>query len=445
MKDHAPFPRKIDPSRGTHLGDGTPNDADRVEIGPTPLAFAEWEARGLALPDLAAMRRYRLDRLRDQVVARGLGGLLVFDPLNIRYATDTTNMQLWNAHNPFRAALVCADGYMVLWDYRIATFLSEYNPLVAERRAGADLFYFTRGEGIDRGARIFAGEVRDLLREHGGGLLRLACDKPTIHGLRALEASGIAVLPGEALTERARSVKSPDEIAAMRCAIHTCEVAMQEMETFARTEIPRGGVTENDVWAELHASNIRRGGEWIETRLLASGPRTNPWFQECGPREISENEILAFDTDLVGPYGFCCDMSRTWWIGDGPARPDIVDAMRHSLDHIRYNETLLIAGTPLDDLPRMLHTLRPEFQALKYGCAFHGVGLCDEWPMIAYPDQADPGYAGGAVLEPGMVLCVEVLTAEDGGDFSIKLEDQVLVTETGPENLSRYPFDPRLL
>ena len=55
---------------------------------------------------------------------------------------------------------------------------------------------------------------------------------------------------------------------------------------------------------------LKRGGEWIETRLLlASGPRTNPWFQECGPRIIQNNEIVSFDTDLIGAYGMCCDIS----------------------------------------------------------------------------------------------------------------------------------------
>ena len=48
-------------------------------------------------------------------------------------------------------------------------------------------------------------------------------------------------------------------------------------------------------------------------------------------------------------------------------------------------------------------------------------------------------------LEPGMTLCVEALVAEEGGDFSIKLEDQVLITEDGYENLSTYPFDPALM
>ncbi|WGH78970.1 dimethylsulfonioproprionate lyase DddP [Jannaschia ovalis] len=443
MKDHGAHPRKIDPTQGALLGDGTTNLADRVEIGPTPLAFAEWRAAGLALPDLARMRAYRLDRLRDAIAARDYGGLLLFDPLNIRYATDSTNMQLWNAHNPFRAVLVCADGYMVIWDYRPAMFLTEHLPLVAEVRTGADLFYFDRGDGLADAARAFAGEVAALLAAHGGSR-RIGCDKPMIHALRALEAAGLEVMPGEEATEKARAVKGPDEIAAMRCAIHACEAAMAEMEDFARDAVPRGSVTEADIWAVLHAANIRRGGEWIETRLLTSGPRTNPWFQECGPREVSEGEILAFDTDLIGPYGICADLSRTWWLGDGPARPDMIDAMRHALDHIRENAAMLRPGVSLRDLTFGAHVLRPEFQRQKYGCLIHGVGLCDEWPLIVYPDHHVPGAFDAYVLEPGMTLCVEALVSPEGGDFSIKLEDQVLITEDGVENLTRYPFDPRL-
>lgn len=144
--------RKIDPSKGTRLGDGSPNDNDRVEIGPTQLAFAEWETAGLTLPNLEKMRRYRWQRLTQHIIDRGFGGLLMFDPMNIRYATDTTNMQLWNAHNPFRAVLLCADGYMVIWDFKGTPFLTEFNPLVRERRDGADMFYFTRGDKVGEAA-----------------------------------------------------------------------------------------------------------------------------------------------------------------------------------------------------------------------------------------------------------------------------------------------------
>ncbi|MEM7616264.1 MAG: aminopeptidase P family protein, partial [Pseudomonadota bacterium] len=89
--------RKIDPSkpaRGTRP-DGTPDDNDRIEIGPTPLAFAEWAQAGITPPNLAEMRAYRLARLVKHINLRDYAGVLVFDPLNIRYATDSTNMQLW--------------------------------------------------------------------------------------------------------------------------------------------------------------------------------------------------------------------------------------------------------------------------------------------------------------------------------------------------------------
>ena len=74
----------------------------------------------------------------------------------------------------------------------------------------------------------------------------------------------------------------------------------------------------------------------------------------------------------------------------------------------------------------------------------HGVGLCDEWPLVAYPDQAVEG-AYDYPLEAGMVLCVEALVSAEGGNFSIKLEDQVLITEDGYENLTTYPFDAALM
>lgn len=444
MNPHFRDTRKIDPTRGATLGDGSPNDNNRVEIGPTQLAFTEWAEAGLALPNLERMREFRWKRLVQHIVDRDYGGLLVFDPLNIRYATDSTNMQLWNTHNPFRALLICADGYMVIWDYKQSPFLSEFNPLVREQRSGADLFYFDRGDKVDVAADKLSQEVKALIQEHGGGNMRLAVDKVMLHGLRALEAQGFEVMEGEELTEKARSVKGPDEILAMRCASHACETAVAAMERFARANVPLGQTSEDDIWAILHAENIKRGGEWIETRLLTSGQRTNPWFQECGPRITQNNEIISFDTDLIGSYGICVDISRSWWIGDEKPRPDMIYAMQHAHDHIMQNMDMLKPGIMIPELTANTHVLDDKYQKQKYGCLMHGVGLCDEWPLVAYPDQAVEG-AYDYPLEPGMVLCVEALVSPEGGDFSIKLEDQVLITETGYENLTTYPFDDALM
>lgn len=444
MNSHYRETRKIDPTKGAFLPDGSPNDADRVEIGPTQLAFREWEAAGLILPNLLNMRRYRWERLTQHIVDRGYGGLLMFDPLNIRYATDSTNMQLWNTHNPFRAVLLCADGYMVMWDYKNSPFLSEFNPLVREQRSGADLFYFDRGDKVGDAADVLAGEIRTLIDEHGGGEKRLAVDKIMLHGLRSLERAGFEVMDGEEVTEKSRSIKGPDEVLAMRCASHACETSVHVMEDFARKNVPLGQTSEDDIWAVMHAENIRRGGEWIETRLLTSGPRTNPWFQECGPRITQNNEIISFDTDLVGSYGICVDISRSWWIGDQAPPSDMIYAMQHGVEHIMQNMQMLKPGVMIPELSAGTHVLDGQFQALKYGCLMHGVGLCDEWPLVAYPDHAVEG-AYDYPLEAGMVLCVEALVSPEGGDFSIKLEDQVLITEDGFENLTQYPFDPALM
>ena len=439
MNQHYRTIRKIDPEQGKLLGDQTPNDNDRVEIGPTQLAFKEWEAAGLVLPNLPQMREFRWKRLTQHIVDRDYGGLLMFDPLNIRYATDSTNMQLWNTHNPFRAVLLCPDGYMVIWDYKNSPFLSEFNPLVREQRSGADLFYFDRGDKVDIAADVFANEVRVLIEQHGGNNKRLAVDKIMLHGLRALEAQGFNIVDGEEVTEKSRSIKGPDEILAMRCASNACEASMAAMEAACQPSM-----SENDVWSVLHAENIRRGGEWIETRLLASGPRSNPWFQECGPRIIQNNEIIAYDTDLVGSYGICVDISRTFWLGDADPRPDMIYAMRHGVEHIQTNMEMLKPGVSMRDLSMNCHTLDAQYQKGKYGCLMHGVGLCDEWPLIAYPDQLVEG-AYDYELEAGMVLCVEALVSPEGGDFSIKLEDQVLITEDGYENLTQFPYDVKLM
>ena len=174
---------------------------------------------------------------------------------------------------------------------------------------------------VDVAADVFSNEVRVLMEEHAGDNKRLAVDKIMLHGLRALEAQGFENYGRRKVTEKSRSIKGPDEILAMRCASVACENAVAEMERITRRDVPLGNMSRTPFGRAARRKLVKRGGEWIETRLLASGPRTNPWFQECGPRIVQNNEIVAFDTDLVGSYGICVDISRTWWVGDQRRAP----------------------------------------------------------------------------------------------------------------------------
>jgi len=434
--------RKINPTykKSSIKLDGSPNFNDRVEIGPTELAFDEWVKAGIEIPNLKKMREFRVNRLIKELNKRDLDGVLVFDPLNIRYITDTTNMQLWNSHNPFRACFMSNEGYIILWDYKGLNLLSSFNPLVKEVRNSASMFYFANGDKTKSDAQKFALEIKDILIGKNKGTHRLAVDKIQIHGLRALESQGLEIHDGEEVMERTRSIKGEEEIKAMKCAIHSCEMGMYEMKKHC---LP--GKTENDIWAVLHSEKIKRGGEWIETRLLASGQRTNPWFQECGPRIIQNNEILAFDTDLIGCYGICVDISRTWFVGDKVnITPKQKELYTEAYLQIKENTSIIKPGINIKELVFGGRELPKKYEELRYSCKMHGVGLCDEWPLVQYPIDYVEG-AFDAILEPGMVLCVEAYIGEDGGFEGIKLEDQVLITETGHKNLTNFPFEKDLM
>jgi Xaa-Pro aminopeptidase len=205
----------------------------------------------------------------------------------------------------------------------------------------------------------------------------------------------------------------------------------------------RPGMSENALWAVLHRVNIEQGGEWIETRLLSAGRRTNPWFQECGEGIIEAADLVSFDTDLIGPYGYCADISRTFLCGRDKATPAQRRLFALAREQIETNIGLIKPGLGFRELAERGYRLPPEMRANRYSVVAHGVGLRDEYPSCLYPeDFAAAGYDG--VIEAGMTLCVESYIGEEGGAEGVKLEEQVLVTESGIERLSSFPFEEAL-
>jgi Xaa-Pro dipeptidase len=102
-----------------------------------------------------------------------------------------------------------------------------------------------------------------------------------------------------------------EEVRAFKRSLESCEASVGILRN---TVVP--GMSEQDALTILLKESICRGGEYPETRLLTSGPRTNPWFQETNDRVINNGDLLSFDTDLIGPMGLYNDMSRSWVVGD---------------------------------------------------------------------------------------------------------------------------------
>ena len=130
-------------------------------IGYGALAEGEWAALGLDAPDMAKARRYRLTRIRAELAKRDLAGIVVYDPLNVRYATDSTDMQLWCTHNAVRYAFVATDGPVILWDFHNCEHLSWHLDCVDEIRHGTAWHYYEAGEHGPERARRWAAEIAD--------------------------------------------------------------------------------------------------------------------------------------------------------------------------------------------------------------------------------------------------------------------------------------------
>jgi Xaa-Pro aminopeptidase len=383
---------------------------------------------------LVSARGYRKRRMVEQVVGRDCTAILLFDPVNIRYALDARNMQLWAAHNPFHYALVFADGHAIDFEYRGSEHLVAGLETVDEVRPACAWFYQYSAENLPEWVGTWADEIVSALREREAGPLRLAVDKLEPPGVDALRRRGVTLVEGQELTENARLIKSREEIELMRWTIRVCEAGMARIY-----EASVAGRTEQEIWAELHYENIRSGGEWVETRLLTIGERTNPWFQECSDHMGKAGDMLAFDTDMIGPYGYCADVSRSWTIGHTKMTNKQRELYSAAVEQIHHNLTLLKPGLSFREFNERSWRIPEKYQARRYSVALHGVGMADEYPSVALHPDYSRNYDG--VFENNMTVCVESLIGEEGGKECIKLETQVIITPRGAERLDSFPWE----
>lgn len=397
-----------------------PDGADKPLISPLDHAV------------LDGARRHRISRIRQKLKEYDCGAMLLYDPVNIRYAFDSSNMTVWTMHNATRYALILTGGPGIMFEFSGCEHLNQNLPAIDEVRRAKSWIYLVSGEYITAHTKNWANEIADILKEHGAGT-RLAVDKLEPLGAWELERLGISVIEGQELTEKARSIKNADEIALMRWTVRVAEAGMARMY-----EASQPGRTEREIWAELHFENARSGGEWLETKILSAGPRTNPWFQECSDYVVQRGDMISFDTDMIGPYGYCADLSRSWTCGHKRMTSTQKRLYNTALSQIEHNISLLGPGLDFREFNEKSWRIPERHLPFRYTLAIHGVGMADESPVVyLHPDFAQ---TPSGQFEPNMVVCVESLIAEAGSE-SIKLETQVLITEHGTERLDSFPWE----
>jgi len=388
--------------------------------------------------DTVKLRRERLVRLRDWMKRTEYGAVLLFDPYNQRYATGSRNMFGYFLRNSTRYFFVPADGPIILFEYPQSYHVSTKLETIDEARPSKLVWSSVSGRD-DETAGPFAAEIADLMRSHAGGSRKIGMDRCSHIQALALDKCGLQVhdCQGEILAVRA--IKTPEEIKCLQASMTGAEAAVAAVRDGIRP-----GVSENELFAIMYYEVIRQGGEFIETRLLTSGQRTNPWFNEASGRRVRPGELVALDTDTIGCFGYYSDFSRTFRCG--PGKPSAYQKMlyRMSFDQVKHNIDIIAPGLSFREIAERAWRIPERFVDQRYTSVMHGVGMHGETPFIAHAMDFEI-YGREGVLEPGMVVSIESYIGEKGGGEGVKLEEEVLVSNAGPVLISRFPYEEELL
>ena len=337
--------------------------------------------------------------------------------------------------------LLVTEGRAILWEFTGCAHLADGLETIDEVRPSTTASHVAAGEEIAARERAWARAMAATLAEEIGrgetvGIERLNAGAALA---LALAGEGVHLVDAQAPLERARAIKSAEELKCVRASLRATEAGVAQLAAAIRP-----GQTEAELWSVLHRAVIAQDGDYIETRLINSGRRTNPWFQETGTKAIGENELIALDTDVVGCHGYYWDFSRSFHAGPDAPTPARRRLYRVAHEQVHHNMEILKPGLSFRDYADRAWTIPDEYVANRYYLSAHGCGMTGEYPYLYHrADFPDAGYDGE--IGPGMTLCVESYIGETGGAEGVKLEQQVLVTRTGVELLSRHPFEPALL
>jgi Xaa-Pro aminopeptidase len=384
------------------------------------------------------LRRRRLERTRAMLRETGMAAVVLFEPNNQRYATGSRNMFGYFLRNSTRYVYVPVEGPVILFEYPGSAHVSMQLETIDQSRTSKVVWSSVNGRDDDSAAP-FAREIADLVKQHGGGGQRVGLDR-CFHLLAlALEKEGLVVEDCNQHMLHTRRIKTPEEIACLAQSMAASEGAVADVEAMVRP-----GVSEQDLFAQMYQSVIAGGGEFIETRLLSSGPRTNPWFNEASSRKVRPGELVALDTDTIGCNGYYSDFSRTFFCGPGKPSGYQKSLYRMSYEQVQHNISILKPGMTYREVAEAAWQIPERFYDRRYPSVIHGVGMHGETPLVAHAGDFDT-YSKDGVLEPGMVVSVESYIGEVDGPEGVKLEDEVLITETGVELISRYPYSDDML
>ncbi len=405
----------------------------------------DWENRF----DLPRLRRERLERLKAELEKSDLGALLTFDFHNIRYMTST-HIGTWALDKMIRFALLPRGGDPVLWDFGSAARHHQlYTPWLDDPHDAA-------GRGPHYGARAGISTLKGAISPRAGLAADVAAKVAGVmadFGLTgqpvgvdvieppvwfALQALGIPVTDGQQVFLEARRVKTPDEIGLLTQAASMVDAAYEDLYTFLRP-----GVRENECVGLVSKKLFDLGSEHVEGVNAISGERCSPHPHVFSDRLIRPGDPAFFDI-LHSYQGYRTCYYRTFAVGSASAaQRGAYKVCRELMDNAIE---LVKPGATTAEIVQVWPTAQ-EFGfadeeaafALQYG---HGVGL-SIWERPIFSRLTSLEHP--ETLEVGQVFALETYWPAEDGWGAARIEEELVVTETGCEVITKFPAEDLLV
>ena len=390
----------------------------------------DWEQR----VDFDRLRTDRLARAKDALAKSEMGALLCFDMNNVRYLT-ATHIGTWAQDKISRFTLLPQNDEPILWDFGSAARHHQLNcPWLGDRsRPGISLLRGAMSPEMGRAENVAMKikvelEMRGLQNEPVG----IDVIEPPI--LFALQKLGVTVVDGQQLMSNIRMIKTQDELTLLNMSAGMVDAAYEELYRFLRP-----GVQENQAVGLASKVLYDMGSEYVEGVNAISGERCSPHPHVFSDRALRPGDPIYFDI-LHSYMGYRTCYYRTFTIGYGSHA--LNDAYRRCRDYLDASIALIKPGRTTAEVasvwPKAQEFGFPNEEAafaLQFG---HGIGLAIwEKPVISRLVSLEHSYE----LKPGMVFALETFWPSKDGYTAARIEEEIVVTETGHEVLTRFPAE----
>jgi len=382
--------------------------------------------------DFDRMRNHRLHRVRQYMDAYNLGCLVLFESGNKRYATSTAYASP-EVDNMGRYAIVPRDGEPYIFGFGAQEAVKLDCPWIADRTYPA---HTPMHGSLPMEWGLYHGFLKDLemvLEQNGiSRTERIGVDIIESQLLLAVQEAGFTLADGQEVMQHARAIKNEDEIA---CLKHGAAIVDAAHHKIAQTIHP--GAKETDLQASASYEMHRLGAQWVVNVQVTSGNRTHPHPHLSSDRLIQPGDLIFVDIVLLfNGYHTC--YYRTFCCGKPTAKQ--IDIHKRCYEMQLAGLQVVKPGATTADIANSWPEagywgLANETQA--FGLAFgHGIGVgLWEFPIISRRYSL----AHPVEIEPGMVFALETYAGE--GYDGVRIEDEVVVTDTGTEIITKFPND----